>query len=60
MKQANKLGPFHYTQVANAGIVAVKPVHENTEEDLKRMIDVNVSKRVNSTALSIIGSSAVC
>lgn len=33
---------FDPHKVANAGIAAVKAVHECTGEDLKRMMDVNV------------------
>lgn len=37
---ADKLGPLN-TMVANAGIAQVKPLLELTEEDLKRMFEVN-------------------
>ena len=38
---ASELGPLD-TMIANAGIAQVKPLLELTEEDLKRMFEVNV------------------
>lgn len=35
--------PSHTSQVANAGIAAVKELRHQTGSDLKRMMDVNVS-----------------
>jgi NAD(P)-dependent dehydrogenase (short-subunit alcohol dehydrogenase family) len=37
----SQLGPLN-TMVANAGIAQVKPLLDLTEEDLKRMFEVNV------------------
>lgn len=36
----NELGPLN-TMVANAGIAQVKPLLDLTEEDMKRMFEVN-------------------
>ena len=40
-KSVDVLGPLH-VMVANAGIAQVKPVLELTEEDMERMINVNL------------------
>jgi NADP-dependent 3-hydroxy acid dehydrogenase YdfG len=37
---AEELGPLN-TMVANAGVAQVKPLLDLTEQDLKRMFDVN-------------------
>ena len=51
----NKLGPLN-TMVANAGIAQVKPLLDLTEQDLKRMFEVNGTYTSSFTKVHIVTS----